>query len=140
MHIGCFEGLPSGAQCGFFKTVRGARDIDITALTTESKRSLMQRMVLHCGSLPGTLGQKMMERGQLQALIDQLEWETSRRGDNNGQGRLPAAMITFTAAIYHWVTLNRFFHSYSFSISGYVCLCVLLCLVLVLRVNDALLR
>ena len=39
-------------------------------------------------------------REKLNAMADQIEWETSRRGDNDESGRIPAIFLTFTAAIY----------------------------------------
>ena len=46
-------------------------------------------------------------RNDLEAFVNQKEWETSQAGDNDGKGRIPAAFLTFTTAIYKWERLNR---------------------------------
>ena len=40
-------------------------------------------------------------------MVGQIEWETSRKGDNDGAGRIPALFVTFADAIYKWGRLNR---------------------------------
>ena len=64
-------------------------------------------MVTFCGDIPATLGESLKSRQQVDRMVDQIEWETARRGGNEGLGRIPALFVTFTAAIYKWERLNR---------------------------------
>ena len=91
----------------FFKQTPGAKDLDIEDLQNESTRSLVSKMLGTQANIKGTLAERLQMRGDLSAFTDQLEWETAVKGDNDGRGRLPAALITFTSAIYHWERLNR---------------------------------
>ena len=85
----------------------GARDLNLRDVKQAAKQELVRKMILPTGSVPGTIGDAFEGRKKLNAMVDQIEWETSRRGDNDGPGRIRAIFLTFTAAIYKWARLNR---------------------------------
>ena len=70
----------------------------------ERRREVVTRMVVVTQNLPGTLGEKMAMRGDLERMVDQLEADIT---DPNGcKGRLPTLFATFTCAIYKWSQLH----------------------------------
>ena len=64
-------------------------------------------MVVLAKKIPGAIGEAYESRRKLNAMVDQIEWETSRRCDNDGAGRIPALFVTLTAAVYKWERLSR---------------------------------
>ena len=64
-------------------------------------------MVVLTKNIPCTVAEAYEGGEKPNATVDQIEWETSRRGDNDGVGRIPALFVTFEAAIYKWERLNR---------------------------------
>ena len=76
-------------------------------LQAESKKHLVNRLVSFSDQFPGSVGQKIAQKHVLEAKVNQIEWETGVRGENEGRGRLPALFMTFTSAVYKWERLNR---------------------------------
>ena len=70
----------------------------------ERRREVVTRMVVVTQYLPGTVGEKMAMRGDLERMVDQLEAETTDA--NARKGRLPTLFATFTCAIYKWSQLH----------------------------------
>ena len=87
--------------------MHGAKDLDIDSVKKADKDEIAREMVALAKNTPGTIGDAYLGRKKLNAMAGQIEWETSRRGDNDGVGRIHALFSTFAAAIYKCDRLNR---------------------------------
>ena len=83
----------SGSKELFYREAPGARDLNVRDLKTSKKQEIVREMILLTGSIPGTIGESSAGGGKLSAMVDQIEWETSRRGDNNGDGGVHAILL-----------------------------------------------
>ena len=86
------------------------KDRDLTSemlANKEARRALVKRMVVVTQDIPGTLGERMGMRADLERMVDQIEAETAAAGINNGKGRLPSFFLTFTCAVYKWHQLHE---------------------------------
>ena len=90
----------SGEKNLFYRDAPGARDLNLRDVKKSAKQEIVRQMIVLTGSVPGATGEACDGRKKLNATVDQIEWETSRRGDNDGSGRAPAIFLTSTAAIY----------------------------------------
>ena len=63
-----------------------AADIDLSAIAKEDKQALVNKMVAFTSKIPATPGESTRARSDIERMVDQIEWETSRRGDNGGIG------------------------------------------------------
>ena len=50
---------------------------------------------------------------KLNAIFEQIERETSRRGGNEGAGRIPAVVGAISASVYKWDRMNRLIRSWA---------------------------
>ena len=91
----------------FLDRVPGASEVRLSDITKADNQSLVRNMIAYTTEIPGTLGESTQARQRLEAMVDQIEWETSRRGENEGVGRIHALFMTLTAAVYKWERLNR---------------------------------
>ena len=57
-------------------------------------------------NLRGTPGERRKMRQELERMVHQLEAESADRGENAGEGRIPAAFCTLTSAVYKWEQLH----------------------------------
>ena len=91
----------------FLQQEPSAADIDIAAIAKADKQALVNKMIAFASKIPSTLGESTRARSDIECMANQIEWETSRRGDNDGMGRIPALFMTLTAPVYKWEMLNR---------------------------------
>jgi hypothetical protein len=91
----------------FWRQAPGDQDLDLNVLRKEKKRKMIHKMLGVQSNSPGSLGEKLRHRKELEAMVDQVEWETAVFGTNEGKGRIPALFFTFTVQIYKWEQLNR---------------------------------
>ena len=70
-------------------------------------KSVVGEMAAFDGDTPSAIGESYLASLELGRMTDQLEWETSLRGDNEGIGRIPALFMTLAEPSYKWKRLNR---------------------------------
>ena len=101
-----------GTQRVFYRRNPGDRDLTPEMLASpEARKALISRMMVVTSDLPGTVGERMSMRADLERMVDQIEAETAAMGENGGQGRLPAYFATFTCAVYKWHQLHEMIES-----------------------------
>ena len=91
----------------FLDRAPGASDIKLSDIAKADKQSLVRKMIAYTAEIPGTLGESAQARQRLETMVDQIERETPRRGDNEGVGRIPALFTTLTAPVYKWERSTR---------------------------------
>ncbi len=102
-----------GPRKAYWKQCPGDAALDINTLTAEKVKALAGRVVGQTANVPGSVGEKLKQRGDVEAMVRQIEWETAMEGDNENRGRIPAYFITFTTAIYKWDGLSRLIRQYT---------------------------
>ena len=73
----------------------GARNLDLAAVKKADKDEIAREMVVLAENTPRTVAEAYEGGEKPNATVDQIEWETSRRGDNDGVGRIPALFVMF---------------------------------------------
>ena len=91
----------------FLQQEPSAADIDIATIAKADKQPLVEKMVAFASKIPSTIGGSTRARSDIECMVDQIELETSRRGDNDGMGRTPSPFVTITAPVFKWGMLNR---------------------------------
>ena len=64
----------------FWRKEPKAADLDITTILKADKKSMMRKMVAFAGKVPATIGESLSARNDLERMVDQIEWEASRKG------------------------------------------------------------
>ena len=91
----------------FFNTRKAAADYTLGDLEKKDVRqNLVQQMSASTRNLRGTVGERRKMRQELESMVHQIEAESADRGENAGQGRIPAAFCTLTCAVYKWEQLH----------------------------------
>ena len=70
----------------FLDRVPGAADIKLSDIAKADKRSFVRKMIAYTSDIPATSGEATKDRQTLETMVGQIEWGTSRRGDNEGGG------------------------------------------------------
>jgi hypothetical protein len=95
-------------RCVYYRQHPGDKELTPGMLSTkEAKKALVARLLTVTQDLPGTVGERMGMRNDLERMVDQIETETADTGENGGKGRLPAYFATFTCAVYKWHQLHE---------------------------------
>ena len=94
-------------RAAFFKQAPCAADMDLNAPAATDKKSIVRKMVAFAGPIPSTTGESYTARRNIERMADQVEWEASLKGDNEGIGRVQALFTTLTAPLCKWRRLNR---------------------------------
>ena len=102
-----------GCRKAFWKQCPGDATLDVDHLSREKIKKLAARVVGQTSGIPGSVGEKLRQRGNVEAMVQQKEWETSLAGANEGLGDLPAYFITLSTAVYKWEGLNRLIRQYT---------------------------
>ena len=98
--------VPS-VQRVFCRTRQASDAYTLESLTDVSKRrELVQQMSSITNMIPGSIGERRKMRQELEAMVHQVEAETSDLGMNGGAGRIPAGFCTLTCAVYKWAQLH----------------------------------
>jgi len=89
----------------FYRQNPGDKDLTMDMLqTAESRQELVKRMVVVTQNIPGTVGERMGMRADLERMVDQIEAETIDPA--TGKGRMPSCFETCTCAVYKWDQLH----------------------------------
>ena len=96
-----------GVQRVFFRTRQASDAYTLESLTDVSKRrEFVQHMSSITNMIPGSIGERRKMRQELEAMVHQVEAETTDIGMNGGAGRIPAGFCTLTCAVYKWAQLH----------------------------------
>ena len=74
---------------------------------------LARQIIALEGNIPGTMGESMVARQNLERMAAHVEWEAAQRGENEGLGRIPALFATLTSPVYKWGSTNRFIRGFA---------------------------
>ena len=92
-HSWCFNTLQRqvalGPRKAFWAQNPGDRTLDVETLSKEKGKNLAARVVGVTANIPGPVGEKLKHRGDVETMLRQIEWETAKRGGNDGKGRIP---------------------------------------------------
>ena len=84
-----------------------AADLDLATIARGYMKALAGEMIASASGTPATLGEPTRARAQIECMVGQIEWETSRREGNEELGRIPALFTTIAAPLCKFEKLNR---------------------------------
>ena len=95
--------MTPGMQRTFFRTHEAATAYTLEDLSKKDvRKNLLQQMSTATNNLPGSVGERRKMRQELEAMVHQIEAETTDAGENGGAGRIPAGFCTLTCPVYKW--------------------------------------
>ena len=98
--------MTPGMQRTFFKTRAVATQYSLEdLLAPATRKNLVQQMSTATSRLPGSVGERRKMRQELEAMVHQVEAETTDAGGNVGAERIPAGFCTLTCPVYKWSQL-----------------------------------